>query len=268
MNTITNYFSYDISNFEYIFNEEKNKKNVEELKSLIKKSFEMTYYEFSSLKFYELLGKELKKFNKNDNDLILVYLKSNTRLKKYSKNTEFWKEYKNLISLSFYQRGAILSFIAFSFVQLKDYESAKNIYSDIKKIKVSYLECFIDCLIELGNFEDALKELKKYRPETGDAKIQKNMYYCEIFHRKNDIKNLTKYYKLSIESYSRFRYSKEIEIHSCYLYLLGKFSLTLQLTPNAILYFKNAINMETNGIVDNLYKEKAIKKLNDLGVKI
>lgn len=222
-------------------------------------------YEFIHNLFYELLSLNL--YEKRFNKILLILIKSNVKLKKYKEVVKFWELYKKNIHFEYKIKGSICNFVAFSYLQIKEYDIAREIFYEIKHLKSDYNESYIDCLVQCNELELALKETKRYKPHTEDSKIWKQIILCEIYNKNDNLEMLKIEYRKAKQIYNKYKYSN-INIHSGYLYLLGTFAQKLGNINEAIFNYKNSVIVASNGVIDSLYKELSIDKLSELGVSL
>lgn len=204
---------------------------------------------------------------KYDTDLLECYLIANIKLRLHERNVKLYKNVKK-INVEFKNKGMIFNCFAFSFVEINMYLEAKNIFYTIKNIKDEYLEDYIDCLINLNNFEEAIKELKKYAPKSDRGRIFKAINTANIYCKKDDIKNLKKYYLLAKKTYSKYRISEEIDVHTPFLFELGIMEIKLGHIIDAILTLQTAIDVADESAIETIYKNKSADKLRELGVAV
>lgn len=231
----------------------------------ISKAFYLGYFDFVIKHFNEFLTDKIL-LEKEDNEIIILFVKAQNKLKRYEENIKFWEKFKSNIKLDYQKKGTILNHIAFSYIQLEKICEALDIYSLIKNLESYYHENYIDCFMQLNRFEEALKEIEKYRPITVAGKVWKVLNRAEIYYKMNDLVQLEKNYKIAVDVYNKFSNSKDIDIHSGYLYMLGTFAVSLNKKPQGILHFKNSVLVCSDGLIDNIYKDKSIDELKKMGV--
>lgn len=130
------------------------------------------------------------------------------------------------------------------------------------------MENYIDVLIQLHLFEDALKELKKYSPKFDQNKVWRAVHIAYLFYRMDDVKKLERFFTKAEMTYRNLRTNSDIKIHSMFLYYFGNFSMKLNNKSKAIHYYKNSISINSGMISDSIYSNKSLIKLNELGVTV
>lgn len=206
-----------------------------------------------------------KFFNRKDFDVLDSILYANIKEKKHFKNFEIFEIIKN-INFDFKNKSKLFNYVAFSYTEEKKFEEAKNILFEIKNYEDKYLENYIDALIQLNYFDEALKELKKYSPKLDHNRVWKAVHIAYLFYKKNDLIKLAKYFIKAELVYRNLRTNSDIKIHSMFLYYFGNFSLKLNNKAKAIHYYKNSINASTGMISDTIYSDKSVLKLKEMGV--
>lgn len=232
---------------------------------LIMKAYDLNDFKFVSEKGnFWLKNKNI--VSKNENEVLFKILLANLRTKNQEENIIIFNTKK--INYSFLFKNKILNAFSFTFIELEMYENSLIILEQIKNESNEYLENYIDCLSRNGQIEEALKMALEYKPKNDKGKIWKEMNIANMYLINNDIENLKKQTDIALNTFAKFRVSKDEILHSVYYYYLGKFREKLKEIESAKKMYKACINFPTELLIELKYKKKAETKLIELEVSL